>query len=231
MHFPRLYAIVDADTAGRHGWSVPDLGRAYLAGGARLLQVRAKHAGSVALLAWGEDLVAEAGRYGAVVIVNDRADVARLAGAPGVHVGQNDLPVADVRTLLGRDAIVGLSTHTPAQIEEARRAAISYLAVGPVYRTGTKDVGYAPIGLELVRQATFGAAGRPVVAIGGITLDRAADVIAAGAASVAVISDLLATGDPEARVRDYVQLLDRSQQGCRMRHAERVGNDARDGGT
>jgi thiamine-phosphate pyrophosphorylase len=126
-----------------------------------------------------------------------------------LHVGQDDLPVAAVRRLLGSAAVVGLSTHTPEQIAAAVTQPISYLAIGPVFGTATKDTGYPSVGLDRVRAAATAATahGLPVVAIGGITLDRAKSVIDAGAASVAVISDLLATGNPEQRVREYLRRL------------------------
>jgi len=199
--------------AGRCGWTVPDLARACLRGGARLLQVRAKGVGSAALLGLVEEVLADARACGAIVVVNDRADVAALAGADGVHVGQDDLGVDEVRRAFPRVGLVGLSTHTEAQIDAAVACAPGYAAVGPVYGTGTKDTGYQAVGLDLVRYArrvldsrSMGGA-CPLVAIGGITIERAPDVLAAGAAAVAVISDLLATGDPEARVRDYVARL------------------------
>jgi thiamine-phosphate pyrophosphorylase len=132
----------------------------------------------------------------AMVVVNDRADLARLAGAAGVHVGQDDLPVAAVRRLVGPHALVGLSTHDETQIAAGARADASYLAVGPVFETATKDTGLKAVGLGLVRHAVAHGGGKAVVAIGGITLARAADVVAAGA-SAAVITDLVATGDPE----------------------------------
>jgi thiamine-phosphate pyrophosphorylase len=141
--------------------------------------------------------------------VNDRADIARLASATGVHVGQDDLAARDVRRIVGDAAIVGLSTHTPEQMDAAVREPVSYVAVGPVFGTSSKHTGYDAIGLEAVRDAArrAAAANLPLVAIGGVTVERAPEVITAGAASVAVISDLLATGDPEARVRAYVRAL------------------------
>ncbi len=202
---PPLCAIVDAEIAIRAGWSVPDLAAAYLRGGARFLQVRAKSAPGAELLRWCEAIVREAGAHDARLIVNDRADLARLAGASGVHVGQDDLSPEQARRVVGAEAIVGLSTHTPAQIRAGTRGAASYLAVGPVFATGSKETGYAAVGLDLVRLAV--ATDRPVVAIGGITLARAPEVLRAGASSVAVISDLLATGDPERRAREYVEAL------------------------
>jgi len=138
--------------------------------------------------------------------VNDRADIAKMAGAAGVHVGQDDLPVEAARELLGPDAIVGYSTHTVDQIAAAVTRPLSYIAVGPVFGTTTKATGYEAVGLDLVRDAVRRAAGRPVVGIGGITLATARDVIAAGATSVAVISDLL-SGDPASRVAAYLSAL------------------------
>lgn len=211
--FPPVYPILDADVAAACGWTVDTLAAACLRGGARVLQLRAKRAGSRVLLEMARRLVALAHPAGARVIVNDRADLAVLAGADGVHVGQEDLRVEDVRRVFPALGEIGLSTHTPEQLAAAVTQPATYLAVGPVYRTGTKDTGYSAVGLELVRegrralQVADGAQARPLVAIGGITLDRAPEVIAAGATSVAVISDILATGDPEARVRAYIERL------------------------
>jgi thiamine-phosphate pyrophosphorylase len=147
--------------------------------------------------------------YHAVIIVNDRVDLARVSGAAGAHVGQDDLAAASARELLGAAAVVGLSTHTEAQVDAALAEPISYLAVGPVFGTRTKDTGYDAVGLEFVRWAARRAGQTPVVAIGGITLDNAAAVIDAGAASVAVITDLIATGDARGRVAAYLERLGR----------------------
>jgi thiamine-phosphate pyrophosphorylase len=206
---PPLNAIIDADAAERAGWDVVDLARAFVSGGAAFLQLRVKTWGSGRLLEAASAIALLARDAGATFVVNDRADIARLAGAAGVHLGQDDLPPADVRRIVGETAVVGLSTHTPAQIDAAVRQPVTYVAVGPVFGTATKQTGYEAIGLHAVRDAARQAAdaGLPLVAIGGITLDRAPDVIGAGAASVAVIGDLLATADPEARVREYVRAL------------------------
>ena len=130
-----------------------------------------------------------------------------MSGAAGVHVGQDDLPPAAARALLGPSAIVGWSTHTTAQIDAARLEPVTYVAVGPVFGTRTKDTGYAAVGPELVAAAAARSGGRPVVAIGGVTLATAPLAIEAGASCVAVISDLLAGGDPAARVRRFVEVL------------------------
>jgi thiamine-phosphate pyrophosphorylase len=204
---PPLHAIVDVQAAERAGWAPVDLARAVLDGGARVLQLRAKTLPSSTLLALADDLVRLAGAYDADVIINDRADVARLSDAAGVHVGQDDLPPAAARQLLGPAGIVGYSTHSIAQVLAAVAEPVSYIAVGPVFGTRTKDTGYDPVGLDLVAGAARAAAGRPIVAIGGITLDTAQSVLDAGATAVAVISDLLAGGDPAARVDRYVRGL------------------------
>ncbi len=149
-----------------------------------------------------------AGPYNAAIIVNDRADLAVMANAAGVHVGQEDLAPADARRLVGQMRIVGYSTHTVPQIEAAIREPISYLAVGPVFGTTTKDTGYSSVGLELVSTAARLTRAIPVVAIGGITIDTAESVLRAGATSVAVIGDLLAQGNPQRRVAAYLQRLE-----------------------
>ena len=204
-----LNAIIDDDAALRAGWSVIDLAAAYLDAGATFLQLRAKQRSSAWLLETSGQLVAMAEKTGAQIIVNDRADVARLAGAGGVHVGQDDLAPAAVRRLIGPDRLIGFSTHSTAQIDDAVQQPIDYVAVGPIFGTGSKDTGYDAVGLRLVAEAAQRARprGLQVVAIGGITLDRAPDVLRAGATSVAVISDLLTTGDPRARVAQYLERL------------------------
>ena len=203
-----LHAIVDVDVAAHAGWTPLDLARAYFDGGARVLQIRAKKLSSGPFLDLCEAIVSVATPYGGWVIVNDRADLAVLANAAGVHVGQDDLAPADARRLVGPDRIVGCSTHTTAQIETAIREPISYLAIGPVFGTRTKDTGYSAIGLAMVSTAARLAGTIPVVAIGGITIDTAESVLRAGATSVAVIGDLLAHGNPQGRVAAYLQLLE-----------------------
>jgi len=203
----RLHAIVDVDVARKAAWQPIDLARAFLDGGGRILQLRAKAMPSGPFLDLSDSLVALARDYQAALIVNDRVDVARLSGAAGVHVGQEDLPPAVAREQLGPAAIVGYSTHSVSQLEAALLEAISYVAVGPVFGTTTKDTGYNAVGLDLVAAAVRMAGPIPVVAIGGVTLDNARSAIDAGAAAVAVISDLVTGSDPEARVKAYLQAL------------------------
>ncbi|PYR89460.1 MAG: thiamine phosphate synthase [Acidobacteria bacterium] len=200
-----LYAIVDTGVCAARGLDPRAIADAFLRGGARLIQLRDKSTSSSERLSLADDLVRRARAAGAAIVINDRADVARLSGADGVHVGHDDLTVDQARVVVGAEAIVGVSTHDAAQVAAAARTSASYIAVGPIYGTVTKETGYSPRGLDLVRVAR--ASGKSVVAIGGITLDRARDVIAAGASSVAVISDLL-TGDPEERVRQFIRSLE-----------------------
>jgi thiamine-phosphate pyrophosphorylase len=178
---------------------------ACLRGGATLLQLRCKTLGSGAFLDLADAITRACHRAGARLIVNDRPDIAALASADGVHVGQDDLSVEDVRAIAGPNAIVGISTHTREQIDKALAGTATYVAVGPIFGTATKSTGYEARGLDLVRYAA--GRGKPIVAIGGITLARAPSVIAAGAAAVAIITDLLEGDDVEGRARAFTLAL------------------------
>ena len=202
--FP-LYCIVDTGLCQARGLDALAVTDALLAGGAKLLQIRDKNPSSAHRLSLADAIVERAHGVGATVIVNDYADIARTSRADGVHVGQDDLSVDEVRRVVGGDAIVGVSTHTATQIEAAAPSSATYIAVGPVYGTATKDTGYTARGLDLVRRAAL--SGKIVVGIGGITLERAAEVIDAGATSVAIISDLLKEPDVAARVRALLAAL------------------------
>jgi len=204
-----LHAIVDVSVAESAGWTPVDLAAAYLSGGAGLIQVRAKAAAASAFLDVAAAIHDLARSVGAFVIVNDRADLAKLSRSEGVHLGQEDLAPSAARVVVGPDAIVGRSTHTHEQVKQAMTEPISYFAIGPVFATSTKVTEYPTVGLEGVRHAA--AAGRArglhLVAIGGITLQNVASVMEAGAAGVAVIADLLEGGDPEARTRAYLSRI------------------------
>ena len=180
---------------------------AWLDAGVRLVQLRAKRLAGEAsgeMLALADDLVARAHAAGATLIINDRADIAWMSGADGVHVGQADLPPS---VLVRRPGlVVGLSTHTMAQLTAALTEPADYLAIGPVFPTTSKLGADPVVGIEMVRAAARVVTDRPLVAIGGITLATAASVLAAGATSVAVISDLL-VGDIRARARDFVDAI------------------------
>ena len=204
-----LNPIVDVDACARAGCAPLDLLRACLDAGATFIQLRAKRLDSGPFLELADAAVTLAVPYGGRVIVNDRVDVARLAGAAGVHLGQDDLPSSAARQIIGSDAMVGCSTHSVEQAAAALREPVTYIAIGPVFGTRTKDTGYDAVGLDLVSAAARLAGSVPVVAIGGITIDNAGAVLDAGATCVAVIGDLLAGGDPRARVAAYLQVLAR----------------------
>jgi len=191
----------------RTEWQPVEVARAFLDGGVRCIQIRGKDLPSNDLLKLCDAVTSMAKPYHATIIVNDRVDLALMSLASGVHVGQEDLSPARVRQILGDDAVVGLSTHTVAQAEAALRQPITYLAVGPVFGTRTKDTGYNAVGLDLVSAAARMAGHVPVVAIGGITLANARSVIDAGAAAVAVIGDLLTDKDVSRRADAYLRTL------------------------
>ena len=201
---PFLYPIIDTGLCRSRGIDPIALGEAFVAGGARVLQLREKGESSASFLALADALVARVQGTGGLLVVNDRADIARLSGAGGVHVGQDDLPVESVRRIVPPSTIVGLSTHDEVQVDRA------IAERGELYRgrSDLRDVDerdrLSARGLDLVRYAA--ASGKPVVAIGGITLDSSPELVAAGASGIAVISDLLPE-DPETRTREFIARL------------------------
>ena len=209
MTLPALYAIVDYQTAIEKGWQVCELAREYLAGGAKLVQLRAPSVASRDYLGWCDRVIRDAADYDAQVIVNDRADIAAIAGATGVHLGQFDVRPTTIRRRLCDRLLIGMSVHTDEQLKESVSEPLDYVAVGPVYDTPTKKTGYQPVGTNLVTSASRMNPSRPVVGIGGINIERAMEVRRAGATSVAVISDLLEGNRPAQRVSEYVKALEK----------------------
>src|SRR5215468_1854273 len=186
MRISKLYAITDRQ------WSNcthEEIVRMFLDGGANLIQLRDKEASGRELLEQAMACLKLTRNAGATLIINDRVDVALTADADGVHLGQDDLSVAEAREILGEDKIIGVSTHSIDQFRDALKTSADYIAVGPVYPTMTKENPDPVVGLELVREAKK-LTDRPLVAIGGINHERAPEVIAAGADCVAVISAL-----------------------------------------
>jgi thiamine-phosphate pyrophosphorylase len=199
---PPLYAILDIDAVTGRGWDPADVCVAWLSGGVRLIQLRAKRLASGPLLELADEVAALCRESGALLIINDRADIAAMAGAAGVHLG----------LALGDGGVIGLSTHEHGQVVCGAREPIQYLALGPIFATATKDTGYDAVGLDPLRAAAAvtASAGIRLVAIGGLTLDRACEVRDAGADSLAVISDLLAAPDltgVEIRARAWLGRL------------------------
>jgi thiamine-phosphate pyrophosphorylase len=203
LALPALYAIVDPLDTGR---SPTDLAAALLAGGARVLQLRLKTASSREVLEVARALRVPTRRAGALLLVNDRPDVARAAEADGVHLGQDDLPVPAARAVLAAGAIVGLSTHDVPQAQDGAAAGADYLGVGPVFATSTKPHASGARGLDLVA-AVRAATTLPLVAIGGITPETAPAVRAAGADAVAMIGALVRAPNVAAAVRETLGRL------------------------
>jgi thiamine-phosphate pyrophosphorylase len=201
---PRLYVILDATLLNN---SPHDCAQELAAAGVRLLQYRDKSASARDLLKTSRELVSSLTSLGSSLIVNDRPDVAALAGAAGVHVGQDDLAPEQARVLVGREAWVGASTHNLEQFRRAAATSADYIAVGPIFATTSKANPDPVVGLELIRQVR-GLTDKPIVAIGGITLERAASVITAGADSVAVIRDVLCAANPGERARRFLETLE-----------------------
>ncbi|MBA0088625.1 MAG: thiamine phosphate synthase [Acidobacteria bacterium Pan2503] len=201
---PRLYVILDAALLA----TTPqrECARQLVDAGVRLLQYRNKAASARSLLENAKGLAEELIPRAVTFIVNDRSDVAALAGASGVHVGQEDLSVEEARAVVGRDRLVGISTHNRAQFEQAAATSADYIAVGPVFSTSTKANADPVVGTELIREVRP-LTDKPIVAIGGITLERAADLVRAGAQSVAVTSDILRAPDPAERARQFIKIL------------------------
>lgn len=205
LALPRLYAIIDAQQIAPQ--SPVDVASALLAAGVRLIQYRNKEGGARDLYQAAIGIGEIAKKFDAKLIVNDRADVALAAGSDGVHVGQQDIPPAAARRLLPAGSIVGISTHSIAQLQAASQEPVDYIAFGPIFPTTSKSNPDPTVGLDGLSAARK-AARRPLVAIGGITIDNARSVIAAGADSVAVIGGLLSAPDIGAQARKWIAALD-----------------------
>jgi thiamine-phosphate pyrophosphorylase len=199
MRMPsHFYAMIDP--AGGH--EPVALARILLDGGARIMQLRLKDAGSRDFLAAARAIAAMCRQRGALLIINDRADIARLADAAGVHVGQEDLPLEAAREIVGPDRIVGVSTHDIEQARAAEAGGADYIGFGAIYSGGLKNVANAR-GVERLR-AVRAAVKIPIVAIGGITEAALPDVLDAGADAAAIITDVVRAPDIPAKLRAII---------------------------
>jgi thiamine-phosphate pyrophosphorylase len=205
LHIPRLYAIIDAEQIGEASPRV--ICQALLTAGIRLIQYRDKKASSRDLFTISRELQVCVRQAGGMFIVNDRADVALAVDADGVHLGQDDLPVELARRVLGKGSVIGLSTHSADQVSKADATSADYLAFGPIFLTQTKENPDPVVGLAGLRQARK-LTRKPLVAIGGITLENAPSVLAAGADSIAVIRDLLQAPDVAQRAREFLRVCE-----------------------
>jgi thiamine-phosphate pyrophosphorylase len=207
FELPKLYPITDRRLSGlSHAEQVARL----CEGGARLVQLREKELSPREFYAEASEALRVARTFGARVFVNDRADVALALGADGVHLGQEDMPPAPARALLGDGVVVGFSTHNVEQAIEAARLPVDYIAVGPVFATSSKQNPDPVVALEGVRRVRESIGGVPLVAIGGVTAENARSVLEAGADSVAVIGALLSAANPAEitrRTRDFLARL------------------------
>ncbi len=200
---PKVYPITDTQISQRTHAEQVEL---FAAGGATLVQLRDKHAALRAFYEAAQQAMLIARSLGVRIIINDRVDLALAVGADGVHLGQDDLPPEQARALLGTEKIIGYSTHNLKQAMEADLLPVDYLAIGPVFATSTKENPDAVVGLAGVREVKE-RINKPLVAIGGITLDHAASVMAAGANSIAIISDLLSAPRPSERLHAWLRQL------------------------
>jgi len=200
---PRLYVILDATLLNNSPFNCA---QELASTGVRLLQYRDKSATPRDLLKTCRELVSALKPYGSSLVVNDRPDIAVLSGAAGVHVGQEDLDPAQARAVVGENMWVGTSTHNLEQFRAAAASSADYIAIGPIFATTSKADPDPVVGLELIRQARP-LTNKPIVAIGGITLERAASVVAAGADSVAVIRDVVCAEKPGEHARHYLEVL------------------------
>jgi len=202
LELPALYAILDPEqTAGRPIDAVLD---ELLKGGVQWLQLRVKSLTPADFFTLARRVRAQTRASGCKLIINDRVDIARACDADGVHLGQEDLPLAAGRKLLG-NKIIGISTHDLSQAREAEKAGADYIGFGPTFGTSTKDTGYAARGVEMLRQIRAEVK-IPIVAIGGITEQNVQQVWLAGADSAAIISDLLRADDVAAKVTRILHL-------------------------
>jgi thiamine-phosphate pyrophosphorylase len=208
----RLYALLDPERAG--GRALDALARDVIAGGATLLQLRDKHGSTRGMIERSRAIMAAAGKSGVPFLVNDRVDVALAAEADGVHIGWDDMPVADARLLLGRGAIIGLSIKTAEQAQTAPLDLLDYVCIGGVFQTSPKDNPDPPIGAAglqaLARIIRARKPNMPVGAIAGIDENNAADVIAAGADGAAVISALSMANNPQEKASRLRAIIDRA---------------------
>jgi thiamine-phosphate pyrophosphorylase len=201
---PRLYVILDAALITS---SERDCALSLAEAGVRLLQYRNKSASPRRYLESSRELAETLRPRGVSFFVNDRPDVAFLAGATGVHVGQDDLDAEQARQVIGSGKLVGVSTHNLEQFQRAAASSADYIALGPIFSTSSKANPDPVVGLDFLRKVRP-LSDKPVVAIGGISLERAASAIEAGADSVAVISGILSAPDPARRARQYIETVE-----------------------
>jgi thiamine-phosphate pyrophosphorylase len=209
MVLPRFYPILDTEVVLHRGIDPVNAAQQILDAGARIIQFRHKQFLSREAFGWLERIAELAKAAGATLVINDRADLAKLIEAAALHLGQDDLPPSIARRVVGPDAMVGYSTHNESQLRAACGEPADYLALGPIFGTATKENPDPTVGLdELRRLRPFSSL--PLVAIGGVTRTNACQVLEAGADSVAVIGDLFPEdGNIRSRVEEWIRITNR----------------------
>jgi thiamine-phosphate pyrophosphorylase len=199
---PKIYPLTDRRISGiSHAEQAEKL----IDGGARLIQLREKYAAPDEFYEMAKQAVELANRSGVGIIINDRVDIALALKAGGIHLGQEDLPPAEARKLLGPNAIIGYSTHNIEQVDAAKNEPVDYIAFGPIYPTASKEDPDPVVGLEKLREIKTLIGDLPLVAIGGINAENYREVLAAGADSVAMISAVISKpGHITSRIKSFL---------------------------
>jgi thiamine-phosphate pyrophosphorylase len=204
-----LYVVTDPELVGER--DLLDVCELALTSGVRIIQLRDKRADTPALVEQARALHKLTRRFGALLLVNDQVEAALASGADGVHLGQDDMSLAEARRMLGGSATIGISVQTPEEARRAEEGGATYLAANMVFPTPTKtdmDTHIGPVGVRALRQATS----LPLVAIGGIKADNAAEVVAAGADGVAVVSAVMASRDVAASCRELLRAVEEGRK-------------------
>ncbi len=198
LHLPSIYPIID-DTYLSHD-RMEETALALIDGGARILQLRGKGLSSAELLSAARSIAKLTRKAGVTLIVNDRIDIALLSNADGVHIGQDDMPVLAARRLLGREKIIGFSTHNVQEALATKMLPVDYISFGPIFRTGSKIDAEEPKGISALTEVSSSVE-IPIVAIGGIGEDIIVEVLSSGAKSVAMIADILLATDIKGKMK------------------------------
>jgi thiamine-phosphate pyrophosphorylase len=208
LRLPHIYPIIDDAylTYDR----IEETARALIDGGAGILQLRGKGLSSAELLSAARSIRRFTKKAGVIFIVNDRVDIALLSDADGVHLGQDDMPVPAARKLLGREKIIGFSTHNVQEALAAERLPVDYISFGPLFKTGTKKDAEEPKGVPALTEVSSSVE-IPIVAIGGIGEERIGEVLRSGAKSVAMISDILSATDIKGKMKRLMAMSEEQQ--------------------
>ncbi len=195
-----IYVITDERMAKK---SLPLIAKECIKGGARVIQFRSKELSDRELFLRTKE-AQKFSNNNTIFIMNDRVDIAYLLDIDGIHLGQDDLPVAEARKLLGNEAIIGLSTHNEKQLLNALKEEVDYIAIGPIYSTRTKITNNIPLGLNFLK-AVRKLTDKTLVAIGGINIDRAKEIWSVGIDAVAVVSDIMTSANIPAIINEYIE--------------------------